>query len=682
MVAFNNTDDVIRIANLVLGRASSSVLVVDNSTNRDDARALADACDRMAEVVYVRPGVNIGFGAAVNFGVARCQGGPDDILWILNPDTDFDLRVVDSLISLVDASGFGVISPRIVTGKANTDWFAGAKHDARRGIIVDQRRRPQSDDVEVVQTEFMCGAAPLMTLATWHRVGGFRDDFFMYWEDAEWSQRAADAGIRMGVSLSHTIWHRVGGASESHGGKSGLYYFYMMRNRIKLHTELSGIRGTFSLPFIATSIRWLLRCARANRFDTAKLMALARGVVAGYIWALADRVCKSKLRVELDDEFDSPVLILWADSRSPNLGVRVLARGTAELIGGVLPKAKVEAQDFSGGALGVNLGPRTLAKDILSGGRLLRRRLRKYELIIDTGAGDSFTDIYGLRRPFIMWYVHRVCVAMGKPVILSPQTIGPFGSPVSRIIARNRISTSDLVIARESVSYHVAAGLSSRTAKVVGTDVVFSLPMPLPLARTEVHDVLLNVSGLLVNGDNHVDGAAHIQVLETIVSGLKARGRRVELFAHVLDSGKSDNDVSAIEKVQRSSTLLGDCEKVIPADLEEARGHIASSKLVVGARMHACLNSLSVGVPAIGMAYSRKFHPLFTSLEWPCLVDARLAPALVAESALDYVDRIANGEFDFRLSAARERGCDGLSSAQASVARLSEVRHRSANDQR
>jgi hypothetical protein len=46
---------------------------------------------------------------------------------------------------------------------------------------------------------------------------------------------------------------------------------------------------------------------------------------------------------------------------------------------------------------------------------------------------------------------------------------------------------------------------------------------------------------------------------------------------------------------------------VAPPDLDDARSIIAGSRVLVGARMHACLNALSTGVPAIAMSYSRKF---------------------------------------------------------------------------
>jgi len=42
--------------------------------------------------------------------------------------------------------------------------------------------------------------------------------------------------------------------------------------------------------------------------------------------------------------------------------------------------------------------------------------------------------------------------------------------------------------------------------------------------------------------------------------------------------------------------------------------------------MHACLNALSVGTPAVPLAYSRKFEPLLAGLGWNHTVDLRSDP--------------------------------------------------------
>ena len=86
------------------------------------------------------------------------------------------------------------------------------------------------------------------------------------------------------------------------------------------------------------------------------------------------------------------------------------------------------------------------------------------------------------------------------------------------------------------------------------------------------------------------------------------------MLPHVLESHDRDNDAPAVEP---SSRIRADLEVVAPRDLDDARATIAGSRVLIGARMHACLNALSTGVPAIAMAYSRKFAPLFDEIGWP-----------------------------------------------------------------
>ena len=80
----------------------------------------------------------------------------------------------------------------------------------------------------------------------------------------------------------------------------------------------------------------------------------------------------------------------------------------------------------------------------------------------------------------------------------------------------------------------------------------------------------------------------------------------------MIDSPVADNDVPAIREL--AAELGGDVEIVLPQDLDEVRAVTASAAVVVGSRMHACLNALSTGTPAVPLAYSRKFDPLLRDL--------------------------------------------------------------------
>ena len=141
---------------------------------------------------------------------------------------------------------------------------------------------------------------------------------------------------------------------------------------------------------------------------------------------------------------------------------------------------------------------------------------------------------------------------------------------------------------------------------------------------------MLNVSGLLWTPNPHVDHEAYRRTVRALCHGLADEGRSLALLAHVIDSPVADNDVPAIREL--AAELGGDVEVVLPQDLDEVREVTASAAVVVGSRMHACLNALSTGTPAVPLAYSRKFDPLLRDLGWSHTVDLRTASAPVEET--------------------------------------------------
>ena len=344
-------------------------------------------------------------------------------------------------------------------------------------------------------------------------------------------------------------------------------------------------------------------------------------------------------------------LVLWSDDRSPNLGVRALARGTAELVDRAFPGAEVELQNFGPGSPApMPLGnPRSVVKEWALDRRGLKDWLRGFDLVLDTRAGDSFSDIYGTRRLVTMSVVAELVHRCGVPLVLGPQTFGPFGTVASRRLAARAMSTAALSLARDTVSAQQAAALG-HPVDLVTTDVVFALP---PAAQDRARDVVLNVSGLLWTDSPHVDAAAYRAVLTEVHRALRARGREVTLLAHVLESPVADNDVPAVREF--AATVAPEAEVVLPGSLDEVRRVLAGAGLVVGSRMHACLNALSVGTPAVPLAYSRKFEPLLRDLGWDHTVDLRSAtPAEAADAvaAASEDDRLATQvkELDLRAS--------------------------------
>jgi colanic acid/amylovoran biosynthesis protein len=337
------------------------------------------------------------------------------------------------------------------------------------------------------------------------------------------------------------------------------------------------------------------------------------------------------------------VLVLWADSRSANLGVRVLAEGMASLARMAWGSdATVDFQDFGPGDSAIGFGGRNIIRDIGRDDGPIASKLRQYDVVLDSGAGDSFASIYGPKRLAIMRYSQRRAARLSVPLILGPQTIGPFESPLSRSVGAATLRDARQVHARDHVSQQKAAELGGMA--LLSTDVVFALPNPEPARK---RDVIVNVSGLLWNSDAHGSASAYRRQVIELVNGLISRGRDVSLLAHVLDNPTSDNDVPA---VRAAAAAVGDrVEVVVPHDLPHARSILANAELVIGSRMHACLNALSTGTTAIPWAYSRKFAPLMNDLGWHHTIELRTEPR-PADATLRILDRDPG-----RLSAATLR---------------------------
>ena len=306
------------------------------------------------------------------------------------------------------------------------------------------------------------------------------------------------------------------------------------------------------------------------------------------------------------------ILVLWAGEVNPNLGVRALGRGSRDLLRKVWPDAEFSYADFGQRPRELPWGrPRSLLRERVTGRLGMQRWLGGFDLVWDTRSGDSFADIYGLGRHTVMSMVHEFARQAGVPVVMAPQTIGPFHTRRGRAIARRTLRRSRFVFARDPASSDAASGLG-RPVDALVTDLVFGIDQPAPVER---RDVLVNVSGLLWNPNSHVDNERYRVAVRTIIRGLLATGRSVTLLSHVLDSGDADNDVPTAKAL--AEEFAGEITVYVPSGLDDAREVIASSNLLIGARMHACLNALSTGVPAVAMAYSRKFEPLMRSIDWP-----------------------------------------------------------------
>lgn len=264
----------------------SRVIIVDNSADRDEEEKLSAILASVDKRLIIEPR-NIGFGAAANDGIDLAfQLAPDSPVWLVNPDMTFERAVPEFLIERLQRGLDDILSPTVVTGPPDDlrVWFAGGSVDRETGDVVhDGYLTPyQAVSSTVVRdTSFMCGAAPVFSRASWTTLGGFRADLFLYWEDAELSLRAQDAGLRMTVVDGGTpVWHAVG-ATGGDVGQSEAFYYYSARNRVMIMLERHGWRRITEPKVLAQLAKFALRPLRRERTGRyGKFWAVLRGYEA------------------------------------------------------------------------------------------------------------------------------------------------------------------------------------------------------------------------------------------------------------------------------------------------------------------------------------------------------------------------------------------------------------------
>lgn len=260
------------------------VVVVDNFSSDEERKTVESLCRR--EVwEFVPLATNRGFGAGVNRGVAAAfAAGVEEVL-VLNPDAHIGRTNIDLLSAALVDTPFAIASPRILDEEGKP-WFSGADVYLSDGSTRGRAKRAQFPGSE--RWEWLSGACVLIPRSVWDAVGGFDEEFFLYWEDVDFSRRAVIAGARLLLVDDATAWHDEGGthrdAPERSRAKSNIYYYYNIRNRMLFavrHLDEAGVRR-WSRGSWRAAREVLLRGGRRQFLTSLKpLRAAFRGVRDG-----------------------------------------------------------------------------------------------------------------------------------------------------------------------------------------------------------------------------------------------------------------------------------------------------------------------------------------------------------------------------------------------------------------
>lgn len=240
IVTFNAADVIGECLDSLVGQEGAApwVVVVDNASTDGTVAALrqwatARACTLAeadtaegaaahagrAPVVLLHSGVNRGFAGGVNLGLRVLAAVPWIAhFWVLNPDAFADAGAGAAILAAARATpGYGIIGGRVcyaeppqriqIDGGTVNRW-TGVTGNINLGAEAAGAALPQATAVD-----FVTGANLVVSRRFYDSVGPMREDYFLYYEEADWALRRGSLPIV--IAPGFTVYHHAGTAIGS-----------------------------------------------------------------------------------------------------------------------------------------------------------------------------------------------------------------------------------------------------------------------------------------------------------------------------------------------------------------------------------------------------------------------------------------------------------------------------------
>ncbi len=204
------------------------VIVVDNGSSEPPARLIQE---NYPEVRYLETGRNLGFSGGNNVGLRAARG---DYFLLVNNDTELTPDMIHTLLRHFQSDpGIGMVCPLIrYFERPDLIQYAGYTRMnpmTARNRTLGQFEVDRGQYAQPSSTWFAHGAAMFTSREVVEKVGFMPEEYFLYYEELDWSASIREAGYRIDLEPRAVVFHKE---SLSVGKLSALKTYYMTRNRI------------------------------------------------------------------------------------------------------------------------------------------------------------------------------------------------------------------------------------------------------------------------------------------------------------------------------------------------------------------------------------------------------------------------------------------------------------------
>ncbi len=231
--------------------------------------------DRNRPLVLIQTGGNLGFGAGANVGLRYVLAvGDFDYAWLLNNDTVIEPNALEALVARMNvdsAAGQCGSTAMFYNQPERVQLLAGGDFNkwlCRTRILQRALSSDQEENRRLVETRlgFISGVSLLVRKSFLEQVGLLNEDYFLYYEEVDWSLRS-QGRFTLAYSPDSVVYHK-GGVSSDGDWKSG--NTSRLADRLYLENRLKVTRKFFpwALPVVyGTYLGAIVNRIRRGQWD-------------------------------------------------------------------------------------------------------------------------------------------------------------------------------------------------------------------------------------------------------------------------------------------------------------------------------------------------------------------------------------------------------------------------------
>ena len=202
-------------------------IVVDNASF-DNSIALIT--QKFPEIKIIQNKTNLGFAGGNNAGIKFALKNKADYILLLNNDTLAKKDFLELLINHLESDkSYGLAAPAInfkLNYQSLFDLGGGVNWITGRTTHHNVKSIPQWK--EPLKVEFVTGACMLIKRDVFEKIGLLDENFFMFFEDADFCLRAAKAGFSSWVVPQAQIFHQLSASVD----KTVHKYHYLLKSNL------------------------------------------------------------------------------------------------------------------------------------------------------------------------------------------------------------------------------------------------------------------------------------------------------------------------------------------------------------------------------------------------------------------------------------------------------------------